>query len=155
MITSSASPTSERRATPVALACLAALVAVFSLGVAHGVADGAPPADGLAELQDRLDRLSRRDDAAYVEGATGQARSALERAEDAADDPEKQARARETARAALTLAERQLELRSVQVELIATQRRLTALRERAAAQRRVLEALMRERASLARGGDAP
>jgi hypothetical protein len=32
---------------------------------------------------------------------------------------------------------------------------VTATRERAAAQRRVLEALMRERASLAHGGEQP
>jgi hypothetical protein len=39
------------------------------------------------------------------------------------------------------------------LSLFATQRRLTAIRERAQAQRRVLEALMRERASLARQGE--
>jgi hypothetical protein len=53
------------------------------------------------------------------------------------------------------LAERQLHRREIQSELIATQRRVTAIRERAAAQRRVLEALMKERASLARAGEKP
>ena len=52
----------------------------------------------------------------------------------------------------MVLAERQLERRKAQAELFATQRRLTATRERANAQRRALEALMMDRASLARGG---
>jgi hypothetical protein len=43
----------------------------------------------------------------------------------------------------------------MQAELIATQRRLTAVRERATAQRRVLEALMKERAALARAEGSP
>jgi hypothetical protein len=55
----------------------------------------------------------------------------------------------------MVLAERQLERRKAQAGLFATQRRLTATRERANAQRRVLEALMRDRASLARGGEQP
>jgi len=64
-------------------------------------------------------------------------------------------RAQHIARAAMVLAERQLERRKAQAGLFATQRRLTATRERANAQRRVLEALMRDRASLARGGEQP
>ncbi len=55
----------------------------------------------------------------------------------------------------MVLAERQLERRRIQAELIATQRRLTSIRERANAQRRVLEALMKERAALARSEEAP
>ena len=64
-------------------------------------------------------------------------------------------RAQQIARAAMVLAERQLERRKAQAGLFATQRRLTATRERANAQRRALEALMRDRASLARGGEQP
>jgi hypothetical protein len=64
-------------------------------------------------------------------------------------------RAQQIARAAMVLAERQLARRNAQAELFATQRRLTATRERANAQRRALEALMRERASLARSGERP
>ncbi|MBW1875541.1 MAG: hypothetical protein JRI98_09195 [Deltaproteobacteria bacterium] len=55
----------------------------------------------------------------------------------------------------MVLADRQLERRKAQAELFATQRRLTATRERANAQRRALEALMRDRASLARRGEQP
>jgi hypothetical protein len=78
----------------------------------------------------------------------------LARAETATED-EEEARIRGIARAAMELAERQLHRREIQAELIATQRRLTATRERAAAQRRVLEALMKERASLSRAGEQP
>jgi len=69
------------------------------------------------------------------------------------EDANAVSRAQQIARAAMVLAERQLERRRVQAELFATQRRLTATRERANAQRRALEALMRDRASLARGGE--
>lgn len=54
----------------------------------------------------------------------------------------------------MVLAERQLERRNVQEQLFATQRRLTATHDRARAQRRALEALMRDRASLARTGES-
>ena len=54
----------------------------------------------------------------------------------------------------MVLAERQLERRNAQGQLFATQRRLTATRDRAHAQRRALEALMRDRASLARTGES-
>jgi len=90
-----------------------------------------------------------------VEGAIEQARQALEVAEGTGGDPAAKERAAETAEAAMVLAERQLHRREIQGELIATQRRVTAIRERAAAQRRVLEALMKERASLARAGEKP
>ena len=123
-------------------------------GAATGLAEGASRADETALLRARFERLSQRDEARYAEGAIGQAGRALARAESADDEAEK-ARARETARAALGLAERQLHRHEVQAELIATQRRLTAIRERAGAQRRVLEALLKERASLARGGEQP
>jgi len=53
----------------------------------------------------------------------------------------------------MVLAERQLERRTAQGQWVATQRRLTATRDRARAQRRALEALMRDRASLARTGE--
>jgi hypothetical protein len=71
------------------------------------------------------------------------------------EDASAVSRAQQIARAAMVLAERQLARRTAQAELFATQRRLTATRERANAQRRALEALMRERASIARDGEQP
>ena len=68
------------------------------------------------------------------------------------EDRNSVSRSQQIAQAAMVLAERQLERRKAQAELFATQRRLTATRERANAQRRALEALMMDRASLARGG---
>jgi len=109
----------------------------------------------MARLRTRLERVTAKDDATYAEGAIQQARRALGVAKTAGSDSEEEERALQTAQAAMVLAERQLHLRETQAELIATQRRLTATRERAVAQRRVLEALMRERASLARGGERP
>lgn len=102
-----------------------------------------------------MERLTARQDAAYVDGAIEQARQALKVAEGSGADAGAKERAGETAQAAIVLAERQLHRREIQSELIATQRRVTAIRERAAAQRRVLEALMKERASLARPGERP
>jgi hypothetical protein len=132
---------------------LIVLGAAFALIAAPSSAE--EPAPEAAQLRARLERLTARDDARYAEGAIEQARSALEVAEAAGTDPEKAARIRQTAQAAVVLAERRLHRREIQAELIATQRRVTATRERAAAQRRVLEALMRERASLAQGGEQP
>jgi hypothetical protein len=126
------------------------LGAALAFGAAKSSAEGTIPADDLAQLRARFERLAAREGAAYVEGAIEEARRAIERMEGAVQDSEEQARAREIANAAMTL-----HLREVQAELIATQRRLTAVRERAGAQRRVLEALMRERASLARSGGLP
>jgi hypothetical protein len=114
------------------------------------MADDQPSVDDAARLQARLRRLEDREDAQYAQGAIGQARDALSRASRATDDAGASSRAREIARAAVVLAERQLDRRKVQTELIETQRRLTANKERAKAQRRVLEALMKERATLAR-----
>lgn len=152
MITSSASPISKPKAARAALACLVLLVAAFTFGAAHGSAEDASREDGVAQLRARFERLVRSEGAVHAEGAIEQARRALERAEGARDDPGERMRARETAHAAIVLGERQVHLRELQAELIATQQRLTAVRERAAAQRRVLEALLKERASLARGG---
>ena len=153
MTTSSASRISKPRTARSALACLIVLGAAFALIAAPSSAE--EPAPEAAQLRARLERLTARDDARYAEGAIEQARSALEVAEAAGTDPEKAARIRQTAQAAVVLAERRLHRREIQAELIATQRRVTATRERAAAQRRVLEALMRERASLAQGGEQP
>jgi hypothetical protein len=79
----------------------------------------------------------------------------LQKAEASTEEPEAATRAHDIARASMVLAERQLERRAVQAELFEAQRRLTATRERAGAQRRVLEALLRERAELAREGAKP
>jgi hypothetical protein len=154
VITSSAFRISEPRAARATLACLIVLGAVLWLSAATGSAEGVAPAEETAQLLARFERLSARDDAAYAQGAIDQARRALARAETATED-EEEARIRGIARAAMELAERQLHRREIQAELIATQRRLTATRERAAAQRRVLEALMKERASLSRAGEQP
>ena len=131
-----------------------ALGATFLLLAPTGSADGAAPEDETAQLRSRFERISARDDAAHAQGAIDQARRAFERAETGTDDAEK-GRVLEIARAAMELAERQLHRREIQAELIATQRRLTAMRDRAGAQRRVLEALMKERASLSRAGEQP
>jgi septal ring factor EnvC (AmiA/AmiB activator) len=53
------------------------------------------------------------------------------------------------------LASRQLDLHQSEAELVAARERLDAIRARATAQRRVLEALLEERASLARGMEQP
>ena len=104
----------------------------------------------VSQLERRLSRLLSREDAKYAKGALERARRALEQASGSVEDPGAASRARQTATAAMTLAERQLERRHSPSELFASQRRLAATRERANSQRRVLEALMRERASLAR-----
>ena len=109
----------------------------------------------LPVLEARLERLSARDDSKYAMGAIEQARRSLARASTPDQDPAVAARSTEIARAALVLAERQLERRKTQEALFETQRRLTATKERAESQRRVLEALLRERASLARKADRP
>ena len=138
-----------------ALTCLILLVTWVALVAARSSAEGAAPATQAAQLRARLERLTARQDAAYVDGAIEQARQALKVAEGSGADAGAKERAGETAQAAIVLAERQLHRREIQSELITTQRRVTAIRERAAAQRRVLEALMKERASLARPGERP
>lgn len=55
----------------------------------------------------------------------------------------------------MALAERQLERREAEAEVLAAQRRLAAIRERALAQRRVLDALLKERAALVRAAEEP
>ena len=120
-----------------------------------GFADGTHPESRVAELEHRLAQLETRDDAKYAKGALEQARRALLRASSSPEDSSAAARARRIADAALVLADRQLARRRAQAELFATQRRLSSIRERANAQRRVLEALMRDRASLARSGERP
>lgn len=128
---------------------------VGALPAASGLADSVSDESQIAALVRRLNQLQARDDAKYAKGALEQARLALLRASTSPEDVNAASRARRIADAALVLAGRQLARRKSQAELFATQRRLTAIRERANAQRRVLEALMRDRASLARSGEHP
>jgi len=128
---------------------------VGALPAASGLADSVGDESQIAALARRLNQLQARDDAKYAKGALEQARLALLRASTSPEDVNAASRARRIADAALVLAGRQLARRKAQAELFATQRRLTAIRERANAQRRVLEALMRDRASLARSGEHP
>lgn len=127
---------------------------VGALPAASGLADSVSDESQIAALERRLNQLQARDDAKYAKGALEQARLALLRASTSPEDVNAASRARRIADAALVLAGRQLARRKAQAELFATQRRLTAIRERANAQRRVLEALMRDRASLARSGES-
>jgi len=108
-----------------------------------------------AQLQRRLGDLEAREDAKYAKGALQQARRALDSASGPIEDPLAAARAQQIADAAMVLAGRQLDRRRSQAELFETQRRLSSVRDRAHAQRRVLEALMRERAELARAAESP
>jgi len=122
------------------------------LALAFATHDRSAAADGDPEetqLETRLVRLEAHEDAQHVEGAIVQARRALDTAR-SADDAGARTRASRIAGAAIMWAERELDRLGVQRELLETQRRLTAVRERASAQRRVLEALMKERAALAR-----
>ncbi|MBT8451756.1 MAG: hypothetical protein KJO40_07320 [Deltaproteobacteria bacterium] len=123
--------------------------------VPSGLAEGVGPQARASELEHRLAELETRDDAKYAKGALEQARRALRRASSSPEGSGAAARARRIADAALVLADRQLARRRAQAELLITQRRLNAVRERAKAQRRVLEVLMSDRASLARGGELP
>ena len=90
-----------------------------------------------------------------AKGALEQARRALGTASNPTTDRDAARRASKIAEASLVLADRQLARRKSQAELFATQRRLNSTRERANAQRRALEALMMERAGLAREGERP
>ena len=103
-----------------------------------------------SQLESRLERVEQEDDSQVAQGAAEQARRALDRASRPDQDPASAARAREVAHAAVVLAERRLDRRQTQEGLLLAQQRLIETRERAAAQRRVLEALLRERAALAR-----
>jgi hypothetical protein len=107
------------------------------------------------QLQRRLGDLEAREDAKYAKGALQQARRALDSASGPIEDPLAVARAQGIADAAMVLAGRQLARRRSQAALFETQRRLSSVRDRANAQRRVLEALMRERAELARSTELP
>jgi hypothetical protein len=127
---------------------------VGALPASIAFADAVQPESPSAELEHRLGQLEARDDAKYAKGALEQARRAMLRASSSPEDPNAAARARRIAAAALVLADRQLARRKAQAEFFATQRRLSSIRERANAQRRVLEALMRDRASLARSGES-
>lgn len=122
------------------------------LTIAFATYDRGAAADGdpeEAQLETRLARLQAHEDAQHVEGAIAQARQALDTAR-TAEDAGARTRASRIAGAAIMWGERELDRLGVQRELLETQRRLTTMRERASAQRRVLEALMKERAALAR-----
>ena len=128
---------------------------VGALPASSAFADAVPPESPSAQLEHRLGQLEARDDAKYAKGALEQARRAMLRASSSPEDPNAAARARrDCALRPWCLADRQLARRKAQAELFATQRRLSSIRERANAQRRVLEALMRDRASLARSGES-
>ena len=154
-ITSFASRINESSAARFVCAGFILLGLVCALPVRSGLADSVGPESQTAHLERRLEQLDARDDAKYAKGALEQARRALLRASTSPEDGNAASRARRIADAALVLAGRQLARRKAQAELFATQRRLTAIRERANAQRRALEALMRDRASLARSGERP
>jgi hypothetical protein len=156
-ITSCASRINEHGRARAACLILIGLVCFFGCFVpgASGVADDLGSRAQTAQLQSKLGRIEAREDAKYAKGALEQARRALQTASGPVDDANAVLRAQQIARAAMVLAERQLERRKAQAGLFATQRRLTATRERANAQRRALEALMRDRASLARGEGQP
>jgi hypothetical protein len=134
---------------------------VVALGLVLVVAEARVLADDLvlaadtAQLQERLGRLEARRDAEHAEGAIEQARRALQIASSGTEDASSVSRAQRIARAAMVLAERQLARRQAEAELLATQRRLAAIHERALAQRRVLEALLKERAALTRSAEQP
>jgi hypothetical protein len=114
------------------------------------LADQAASSVETAQLQTRLALLEAREDATYAKGALEQARRALKTASVSVGNEDRVSRAEGIARAAMALAERQLESRRSQGDLAAAQARLSAIREQASAQRRALEALMRDRAVLAR-----
>jgi len=132
--------------------CASALACLASAG--RGRAEGSAEAE-TASLRVRLSHLEARDDAEYATGALQQATRALRVASGPATQPAAASRARDIAKAALVLAGRELAYRESQTELLDAQNRLEATRERADAQRRVLEALLKERASLARSGERP
>lgn len=158
--TSCASRTNEPRPARLALAGLVFLgllgLLPASTGIAEAVVDKSEQANAsYARLRERLQALDAREDAKFAKGAIEQARRALHRAEQPGADPDAVARALKIADAAMVLADRQLARRWSQAELFATQGRLNGVRERANAQRRALEALMRERAAVAREGERP
>ncbi len=129
------------------IAALAALPTLAFVADSSGQPDDRTDA---ATLRAALERLESLEDAVYAEGALTRARNALLAADRSAQDSLVAERSLRVARAAIVLAERKIDLRRTQVVIIETQRRLTATRARAEAQRRALEALMKERASLAR-----
>jgi hypothetical protein len=158
--TSCASRTNEPRPGRVVLAGLVFLGLVCLLPTSPGIAETSvanseQASASNARLRERLQALDAREDAKFAKGAIEQARRALHRAEQPGADPDAVARARKIAEAAMVLADRQLARRWSQAELFATQGRLNGVRERANAQRRALEALMRERAAIAREGERP
>ena len=92
--------------------------------------------------------MQARADAKYAKGALEQARQAVDtagqRQGESARDAER------IAEAALVLAERQLARREAQEAFFFAYRRVQEMEARAKAQRRALEALLQERARLAR-----
>ncbi len=101
-----------------------------------------------ARLQQRLEGVQARADAKYAKGALEQARQALAMSEQR--QGEAALSAQHIAEAALVLAERQLARREAQEAFFAAYRRVQDLEGRAKAQRRALEALLKERARIAR-----
>jgi hypothetical protein len=128
------------------------LALVLTLLVVGAGVSGAQDTGRATALKARLDEVAAEEDAPQAGTAIDRARTALQQAA-ASDSEDEASRQLEIAHAAIVLAERQLALRSVRTELIETQRRITVTRERAAAQRRVLDALLKERAALARTGE--
>ncbi|MEM7139279.1 MAG: hypothetical protein AAF500_22095 [Myxococcota bacterium] len=125
-------------------------LAVVGFAVATGAdAEAESFAARSARLQHWLGEIRASDEADVVAGATGQAARALDVAVDTSVDQSGRVRAQAIAEAALVLADRQVARQEAAKALIATERRVAATKDRAAAQRRVLEALMRERATLA------
>ena len=123
----------------------------MSLAAVAGLAEAIDPREQIVgartvQLEQRLRVLESDENAKYVAGALEQARRALDQAR--GPDLAHSQRAQSIADAALALADRQLARRRAQAALLQTERRLRQVRERADAQRRVLEALMRERAAL-------
>lgn len=102
-----------------------------------------------AQLERWLSEVSRSDDGKVASGAIRQARSAIDAASKEGAGAAEIGRAQSIAEAALVLAERRVALRGAVNALAAAEERVANIKERADAQRRVLEALMRERATLA------
>ncbi|MFW2388991.1 MAG: hypothetical protein ACN4G0_11680 [Polyangiales bacterium] len=154
-ITSFVSRINEQRSRRVVCAALVSLGLACVLPASIGVAEGAESESAHEQLRSRLQALDAREDAKFAKGSIEQARRALERASAPGADPQAVARAQKIAESAMVLADRQLARRRSQAELFATQGRLNSIRERAQAQRRALEALLRERARVAKESERP
>lgn len=126
------------------------------MAVTVGVAAAdAPPlnqgtvAKRTADLDRWLFEVRTANDADVASGAVQQATTAIARAREPGAKLDTVQRAQSIAEASLVLAERQMARQQAAAALLAAEERVANTRERANAQRRVLEALMRERATLA------